>query len=95
MSEEDEDKKAVLEEINKRFEQLNNKGYVMPLLTMEELDKILLNVSADKQETLEIVEQVNKVREIVEGSEFVRYTLKDAEEAKESLVKFIDNKHKN
>jgi hypothetical protein len=92
----EEDKKTLLEEINKRLEQLNNKGYAMPLLTMEKLDEILLrDVPADKQETLEIVEQVNKVREIIEGSEFVRYTLKDAEEAKESLVKLIDNKHIN
>ena len=96
MIEEDEDKKTILEEINKRFEQLNNKGYAMPLLTLEELDEILLqNVSNDKQETLEIVEQVNKVRQIIEGSEFVPYTLKDAEEVEESLVKLIDNKHIN
>lgn len=96
MSEEDEDKKALLEKINKRLEQLNNKGYAMPLLTMEELDEILLqNVLTDKRETLEIVEQVNKVRQIIEGSEFVRYTLKDAEEVEESLVKLIDNKHIN
>lgn len=92
----EEDKKTLLEEINKRLEQLNNKGYAMPLLTMEKLDEILLrDVPADKQETLEIVEQVNKVREIIEGSEFVRYTLEDAEEAKESLVKLIDNKYIN
>jgi len=95
MSEEDEDKKAILEEINKRFDQLNNKGYAYPLLTMEELDKIILKVLTGEQETLEIVEQVNKVRQLIDGEKFVPYTLKDAEEEEESLVKLIDNKHKN
>lgn len=94
MSEEGEYKKVLLEYMNKKIELLNNKGFALSLLTLEQLDELILEtVLTGKPVTLKHAESLNKIGELVGYKGFI--TFKDAEEIRETLVKLVDNKHKN
>jgi len=90
MSEEDKDKKAILEGMNKQVIACG-----MSPLTREELDELILKVTLLNTPAPQIVDAINKVKQLIEGEGFLPCTLKDAEEVKETLAKLVDNKHKN